>query len=104
MKTSLCIVTAQVFTNGEPDKNGLAPVILVPIAGKCPIKRVLAGTVAQNSNFELNNTYLVKWVESGNDPEYGAEYSFTNVGNLSDNIMGILEASEKLGPAVDITE
>ena len=98
---NLAIVVASTFQgeNAKPDLNGLDPVYLTPIAGKCPNRNVLAGTVAKNSKLEAGKTYMVKWTRTEDDPEYGAQYNWTNLGEIS-NPLDVINAAEKLGTAV----
>jgi len=84
------------FQNGNPDKNGNMPVIIVPVAGKCPNRNVISGTVAANMGLDLDKTYLFSVREVDPDEEYGRRFVFTPVSELSGS--EVLEASFKLGP------
>lgn len=66
------------------DKNGKLPVVLQPISGTSPRGlNVLSGTVAENSGFEPGKTYGVIATERPADEEYGRQFSFTKVGEVS---------------------
>ena len=68
----------------EEDKNGKMPVILNLIAGKCPDKRVLSGTIAENLGLETGNTYGMSVNEVEPDPEFGRRFNYTRLtSNLS---------------------
>lgn len=85
------------------DKNGEQSVILVPIAGVCPDKRVISGTVALNEGLAINNTYLISCTEGDVDPEYGRQFNFSIVSNMS--VMEIMQSKQHLGePAIFTTD
>ncbi len=91
---NLALVSVSMFQTGKPDKNGLLPVILSPVAGKIPLKRIIPGTLAANSNFKPGEIYLITWLIAGQD-EYGERISYTNLGKVPlEEIIGL---SEKLG-------
>lgn len=89
--------------NATPDKNGLEPVILDVLAGTCPNKRVLAGTVAMNLGLESGNSYMLKWTQLEDDTEYGTQYGFTLVHKIVDPLQ-IISVGSALGPAKLIGE
>ena len=80
----------------KPDSNGLEPVILEVIAGKCPKKRVLAGTIAKNMQIEIGITYLFKWTKLPDDPTYGTQYAFQAIMPVTDPLT-LLQMTDKLG-------
>lgn len=89
--------------SASADKNGLMPMLLDVVAGVCPKKRVLAGTVASNMGLEEGTTYLFKFTTLAEDPTHGSQYSFTKIAPVTD-IMQILSATESLGDATLIGE
>lgn len=89
--------------NASLDKHGLAPVIIEALAGSCPNKRVISGTVAKNMGIEVGSTYIFKFTMLEEDPEYGSQYSFLSCG-LIDDPMKILDIEERLGSANIIGE
>ena len=82
------------------DKNGMQSMIFIPIAGQCPDKRVISGTVALNEGIANNRTYLIQCTEKDADPEYGRQFNFTVVSEAS--MMEIVQAKQYLGEAVII--
>ena len=92
---SIAVINVQEFNNGSSDVNGNLPVFLSPIAGTMPFKNLLNGTIASNSGFEINGTYMVSVDELEEDAEYGRQFRFTNLGKLS--IMDIITAKRELG-------
>lgn len=99
--TGLAVVAVSQFQgeSAEADKNGLNPVYLTPIAGRCPNRNVLAGTVAKSAGFEEGKSYLAKWTRLEDDPEYGVQYGWTKVNEISDPLL-VIGAEEKLGPGL----
>lgn len=82
------------------DTNGYMPVIIVPVAGKCPSKRVLAGTIAFNEGLNVNSTYLFTVAEQEPDEEYGRQFNFTAVKEAT--LMEIIQAKQFIGSPVVI--
>lgn len=97
---TMAVVTAKDFVNGNPDKNGLEPVILVNLAGKLPNRTVISGTIAEREGFIPGNTYLIKCTEQNESPEYGRQFTFSLVKELG--AIEILDAQKHLGDAVTI--
>lgn len=95
----LAIVKVQGFKKqgSEADSNGVENVILVPLAGKLPSKRVIAGTVALNSGFRINNDdrILVSYTEVEPDTQYGRQFRFTPVGSIT--TMEFMQAHKDFG-------
>ena len=81
----------------KPDSNDLMPVILEPLGGTCPKKRVIAGTIARNMGIEENQVYLFKWTRLEDDEEYG----FVAVTQVQDPIQ-VISASQSLGDSTII--
>ena len=79
----------------KPDSNDLMPVILEPLGGTCPKKRVIAGTIARNMGIEENQVYLFKWTRLEDDEEYVA------VTQVQDPIQ-VISASQSLGDSTII--
>ena len=66
------------------DKNGLAPVVLTSYNGTLPANaRVISGTVAQRAGMFEGFNYAVKLVLTGVDPNYGEQYRYDVVGEVS---------------------
>lgn len=92
---NLVICSVNLF-NGEPDKNGMQPVILTPVSGKCPERRVISGTVAQNLGLKTGETFLLSYERRKDHEIHGAQYQWNVVkGNLT--ATDIIGASESLG-------
>jgi hypothetical protein len=79
-----------------PDKNGKSPVMVQCIAGRMPNRNVLSGTVAERAGFEVGKTYLMQVRQAGHDKEFGDDFNFIKVMELT-KAADIVEASEKLG-------
>lgn len=79
-----------------PDKNGKYPVMLQIIAGKCPNRQVLSGTVAERADIEVNKTYLMQVRESGTDKQFGTDFTFVKIKELTTGA-DIVEACKNLG-------
>ena len=105
MKTSIFLATVSMYNSNSAtsDKNGLMPMLLDVVAGKCPKKRVLAGTIASNMGLEEGNTYLFKFTQLEDDTVHGSQYSFTKISPVTD-VMQILSATTQLGDATLIGE
>jgi hypothetical protein len=56
----LAIVNPSVFQSGNEDTNGRKPLILDPIFGTVPFRRIVNGTIADRAGLEAGKTYLVK--------------------------------------------
>ena len=82
--------------NAKEDSNGLMPVYLNPICGDIPDRNVLSGTVARNSDFEEGKSYLAKWTRLEDDAEYGVQYGWTKVNEITDPL-AIINAEVQLG-------
>ena len=100
MKTSMFLATVASYNSNSAtqDKNGLMPVLLDIVAGICPSKRVIAGTVSKNMELQEGVTYLFKFTRLEDDPKYGSQYAFTKISAVHD-IMQILQATQALGDA-----
>jgi len=66
----------------KADKNGLMPVIFDVLAGSCPSKIVLSGTIAERSGFEVGKIYAIQVRERTAD-EYGRQFSYNKIGEVS---------------------
>lgn len=115
MYTSLCAVTVSQLRVGtelgsgkkvKADSNGIAPYIFNVIAGKCPNRNIKAGTIVENSGFENGKSYLIQVRETETDPQYGRQFQFTKVSELTG--LEVIKAVGELGNAevwaVDIAE
>ena len=98
MKSSMFLATVSNYNSNtaKADKKGLMPMILDVVAGICPKKRVIAGTVAKNMILEEGITYLFKFTKLEDDVEYGSQYAFTKISAVTD-VMQIISASDSLG-------
>lgn len=97
---SMFVATAKLLTAKKDeevrlDVNGNQSVILIPVAGSCPDKRVLSGTVALNEGMAINNTYLINCTEGEPDAEYGRQFNFSIVSTMS--VMEIMQSTQMLG-------
>lgn len=79
----------------KADKNGNMPVLLHPVAGQCPDKRIIAGTVAINEGMQINKSYLITCTETEPDEEHGRQFNYTVVSEAS--LVEILQATQFLG-------
>ena len=95
---NLVVVAVSLFQGegAKADFNGFDPVYLTPIAGMSPNRNVIAGTVAKNSGLEIGKSYLCKWTRLEDDPEYGPQYGWTKVSEIS-NPLDIINAEKELG-------
>ena len=100
MKTSMFLATVSTYNSNTatPDKNGLLPMLIDVVAGICPKKRVIAGTVYKNMGLEEGITYLFKFTQLEDDADYGTQYAFTKISVVHD-VMQILQATAQLGDA-----
>lgn len=96
----LATVAAFTGSNENPadaDKNGKMPVILNVVAGQCPNKRIVAGTIAERNGFVVGKAYLFQATEGEPTAEYGRQFNFTAIKEAS--LMEVVEAGKLLGPA-----
>lgn len=87
-----------VSPNGEQfksDKNGNFPILLNVLSGKCPSKRVIAGTMAINMGVEAGKAYMFSWTELPEDETYGRQFQFSKIKELT--ALEIVQASKELG-------
>ena len=83
--------------SAKANKNGDFPVVLVVLAGACPKKRVIDGTVFTNMNIEMDTNYLFSFSAGEIDTTHGQEYNFTpvvEIVSVMDNIKIIQELGE----------
>lgn len=92
---SKVIVAVRNYNQGEPDKNGKTPVILLVQAGKAPNRIVQSGTVAENAGFEVGKTYLAQCREIEPDEQYGRQFTWTALKEA--DMSEILSAEKLLG-------
>jgi len=88
----------------KEDKNGEMPVILDVVAGKCPNKRVLSGTVADRAGMESGKAYLMKAEEIEEDPENGRQFRYISFEDIV--FSELLEAMSHFGApqTIDVLE
>lgn len=101
---SIAIVNVVSWNSKEADKNGEMPILLKALAGKSINKSILAGTIAKSSGFELNKSYMVQIAEGKPSDEYGRQFNFTNLGEVSG--LELIKAIKELGNPViaNVTE
>ena len=98
MFNELIVATVRPFTNGSPDKNGHEPRILNVLAGKCPNRNVISGTIAGNLGLSDNETYLFQVRETEPSEQYGRQFSYVVTKKL--DAMEIVKVCKELGSAV----
>jgi hypothetical protein len=78
--------------NGKEDVNGRMPVMLNPVFGLVPYRRIINGTIAHNSGLEVGKTYLVQieMVDNTN-PATGLITKQPQVTRLGDGAITALE-------------
>ena len=79
----------------QADKNGLQNIILSPIGGRIPSKRVLAGTIADRAGFKIGEVHLVSFQEEEAD-SYGRRFTFTSLGVVAPGLE-LLKACKECG-------
>ena len=79
----------------KADRHGMQNVILSPVAGKIPSKRVLAGTLADRAGFEIGTVHMVSIQELPSN-EYGRQFQFTSLGVVSPGLE-LLKACKEVG-------
>ena len=94
MFNSLVLATVSTF-NGKVDKNGKTPIILNVLAGKCPNRNVISGTIAERMNLKVGKSYLFQVREVEADEQYGRQFVYIVTGEAT--IMDILTGSTTLG-------
>lgn len=93
----MIVASVNSFTKGTVDKNGKQPVILNVVAGKCPNRNVLSGTVAENIGLEIGKTYLLSYREGEADATYGRQFVYSKLSELRGT--EIIQSSKELGNA-----
>lgn len=106
--TTLFLATIKAFNGSterpaEDDKNGLSPVLIDLVAGTCPNKRVLSGTVAARAGLVVGKAYLMKCEERDAD-EYGRQFNFSSI--MEVGAMEVLGAIAQFGTPklIEVTE
>lgn len=88
------------LTEYVKDKSsGLQTVILVPKAGKIPYQRTLSGALAQRLGLIEGSMYHVDWTEQAPSAEYGRQFNFDNLGEVS-GYKAIREIKDDLGEPI----
>lgn len=65
------------------DKNGLLPMVFVPLAGKLPNKSMfISGTIADREGMLPNKMYLIQVTEKPSN-QYGRQFQVNNLGEVS---------------------
>ena len=95
MFTGMIIASVNPFTSGSLDKNGKQPVILNVVAGKCPNRNVISGTIAENMGIETGKTYLFNIREGNTDDTYGRQFVFSKLKEL--DALEIVTAAAQMG-------
>ncbi len=92
MTTYFAIVNPSVFQSGNEDTNGRKPIILDPIFGVVPNRRIINGTIAHNTGLEVGKTYMVKIVLADNvNPKTGLVSLQPQVTRLGDGAISAIE-------------
>jgi hypothetical protein len=89
MKTFNFIASCKVFNSGNADKNGLMPLVLVPLAGTSPRGlNVISGTSAELQGYEAGKVYAISAIEQ--DPYIDEDtgrtvrsFQFNSVGEVN---------------------
>ena len=89
------VVKAVLLENGKADKNGLEAILLEPVAGRMPQKRVISGTIADRQLFENGKCYMVAIEQLPDDAQYGEQFRFNNLGLLSG--LELMKTCKELG-------
>ena len=84
------------------DKNGAEAIILSPVAGNIPWKRVMAGTVAQQQQIFDGGVYLLSYAENAPDPVNGRQFSYENLGELKG--FDLIKTAKEVGAPFIIEE
>lgn len=86
------IVNPSTFQSGNEDTNGRKPVILDPIFGTVPFRRIINGTIAERAGLEVGKTYMVKIVMVDNvNPANGVITKQPQVTRLGDGAISAIE-------------
>ena len=93
----MIVASVNMFTKGSLDKNGKQPVILNVVAGKCPNRNVISGTVAESLGLEAGKTYLLSYREGEADATYGRQFVYSKLSELRGT--EIIQSSKELGNA-----
>lgn len=101
---AIIIASVNKFNQGTTDKNGKEPVMLNVLAGKCPNRNVISGTIAESLGIEVGKTYMFQVREGKTDSQYGRQFVYNKLGEM--DLLSILDAQGKLGAAqvFDVTE
>ena len=86
------VVTSEWKKDNKIDINGNLPMLLACVAGVMPSRSIINGTVALNMGLDANKTYLIQYKEGESDAEYGRQFNFTNLGQVS--VLEILSAKK----------
>lgn len=85
MFNEMIVVSVTPFSGtSSTDKNGESPVMLQCIAGRMPNRNVLSGTVAKRAGIEVGKTYLMQCREQGYDAQFGTDFNFVKVKELTE--------------------
>ena len=98
MFNSMIIAAVKSYNQGKANKNGALPVILSVVAGNCPNRHVIDGSIAEREGLEVGKTYLISVTETAPDAEFGRRFTFTNLGVPT--MMDIISAPKVLGAPV----
>lgn len=93
----MIVASVNYFSQGSLDKNGKQPVILNVVAGKCPNRNVISGTVAESMGIEVGKTYLFSVREGEPDATYGRRFIFSKLSELRG--IEIVQSSKEVGNA-----
>ena len=103
MYSAIILVNAQEFNGIDPktdevrvDKNGKKATLLSILAGKCPNRNVISGTVAEDRGFVHGKTYLAQ-VQERPENDFGRQFNFTKLSEATP--LEIIQAAKELGTA-----
>ncbi len=88
----------------KADKNGLSPILLRNLAGTTVNKSFISGTLAETLEIFPGKSYLIAISERQPDEQYGRQFSFIKLQELS--AVEIVQLQKELGAPVtiDVTE
>ena len=103
MFNAIILVNAQEFNGIDPktdevrrDRHGKKATLLSILAGKCPNRNVISGTVAEDRGFVHGKTYLAQ-VQERPENDYGRQFNFTKLSEATP--LEIIQAAKELGTA-----
>lgn len=86
----------------DTDKNGEEPIMIQCVAGKMPNRNTLSGTVGKRAGFEIGKTYLINVRKSGEDEQFGEDFTWLKMQEIT-SPLDVIKAKQELGEAQIIT-